>query len=113
MFINLAACIATRSFALYWLQVDAQIAAIQAALDRRLSSMPASAQQAYSDLLGEQVGLWLPLCVAAALFVSCMLLVTNYMHAMLLSRPPCWPRQGALKRRQLSSRRHWRQRRAS
>jgi hypothetical protein len=38
-------------------QVDGQIASIQSTLDRRLSSMPPSARQAYSELLAEQATL--------------------------------------------------------
>lgn len=38
-------------------QVDSQIATIQSTLDRRLSSLPPSAKQAYSELLAEQAAL--------------------------------------------------------
>jgi hypothetical protein len=41
----------------YAVQVDGQIATIQSTLDRRLSSMPPSARQAYSELLAEQAAL--------------------------------------------------------
>jgi ATP/maltotriose-dependent transcriptional regulator MalT len=42
---------------MYAMQVDGQIATIQSTLDRRLSSMPPSARQAYSELLAEQAAL--------------------------------------------------------
>lgn len=39
------------------LQVESQIASIQTTIDRRLSSMPPSARQAYTELLAEQQSL--------------------------------------------------------
>jgi hypothetical protein len=39
------------------MQVDGQIASIQSTLDKRLSSLPPSARQAYSELLAEQAAL--------------------------------------------------------
>jgi hypothetical protein len=37
-----------------WLQVEADITSIQAALDSRLNSLAPSARQAYNELLAEQ-----------------------------------------------------------